>query len=245
MQSKRYVTNAAAKDIVEAVRRYRECDTRAPLTLPPFDANAATGDGGTGGGYDWFQACAAVISDACDQQRCRPLVVGVFQNEDPEVIRATVEEVGLDMVQLHGDEGFEAADQSVCGVPAFRVVHIPAGGDGGDSATPQSVRDSITSGHAAGVLLDTSVKGVQGGTGTSFDWNLAAEVADIDVSEGGRGRLPLIVAGGLRPDNVAEAVVACRPWAVDVAGGVETEDGATKDVEKVKAFVHNAKRAGQ
>ena len=96
------------------------------------------------------------------------------------------------------------------------------------------------------------------GTGVSFDWSLAAELAvahDIGDDEGKhdekeatnhsssvslQGRLPLIVAGGLRPDNVAEAVAACHPWAVDVAGGVELPD-RTKDLEKIKVFIQRAK----
>ena len=79
---------------------------------------------------------------------------------------------------------------------------------------------------AAGLLLDTANPAVLGGTGSSFDWDVAAEVAP---------RLPFMLAGGLTPENVAEAVERVGPWAVDVSSGVETE--GTKDVEKIRAFI--------
>ena len=112
--------------------------------------------------------------------------------------------------------------------------------------------EGIPPGPPIAVLLDTKVKGGAhaGGTGVSFDWDVAKAVADSDLSAAEkvtvqlRGRFPLIVAGGLTPDNVADAIKACRPWGVDVASGVEKEDGTReKDHEKIRAFITNAKKA--
>ena len=106
--------------------------------------------------------------------------------------------------------------------PAVRVVHMEAGVDAA------AVGGQLRGGHAAAVLLDS--KG--GGTGKSFDWDVGAEV---------QRNAPFILAGGLRPDNVADAVARVRPWCVDVSSGVES-DGA-KDNAKIEAFVKNAKHA--
>ena len=83
---------------------------------------------------------------------------------------------------------------------------------------------------AQGILLDAYVEGVPGGTGEAFDWSLIPQALSK----------PLILAGGLRPDNVAEAVSRVRPYAVDVSGGVEASKGV-KDVEKVGAFIRAAR----
>ena len=120
---------------------------------------------------------------------------------------------------------------SKCGVPAIRVVHVEAG------TTPDvdKILSSITNDPVA-ILFDTSVKGTQGGTGKTFDWNLAKEIQ----SKG----LPVIVAGGLKPENVGDAVQKVMPWGVDVSSGVEALPGK-KDHEKVQSFVTSAKVAAE
>lgn len=153
----------------------------------------------------------------------------VFQNKPENELRDIVENVGLDCVQLHGDEGMEAC--SKCGVPAIRVVHVEAG----VKPNVDKILDTLTSDPVA-ILFDTSVKGYQGGTGITFDWNLAKEIQ----SKG----LPVIVAGGLTPENVADAVQSVSPWGVDVSSGVEAKPGK-KDHDKVRAFVSNAKVAAE
>ena len=90
-------------------------------------------------------------------------------------------------------------------------------------------------GGAVAVLLDTKVKGALGGTGRAFDWPLAKAISATT------GR-PFILAGGLNPANVAEAIDAAQPWGVDVASGVEGEDGK-QNLDKIRAFVSNAKAA--
>lgn len=161
-----------------------------------------------------------------------PLVVGVFQDAPPDEIRRTAAEVGLDLVQLHGDEGMAACAD--CGVPALRVVHVRADEEGGDGTEGRArkIAASLT-GDPVAVLLDTAVRGAKGGTGVTFDWKLA----EVLQEEHG---LPVIVAGGLTADNVTEAVEAVKPWGVDVSSGVEVSPGV-KDLDKVRAFVKGAR----
>jgi len=149
-------------------------------------------------------------------RRKRPLVVGVFADADAETVNRTAEAVGLDLVQLSGDEPWDMCDKlSRPVLKAVKVKHDTSAGE-------------IIAGLRPGAipLLDTHVEGALGGTGRPFDWSVAAEVAR---------RFPIVLAGGLTPENVGEAVRRVRPWAVDVSSGVET-DGA-KDVVKMRAFV--------
>ena len=131
----------------------------------------------------------------------------------------------------------EAANEKICGVPAIRVVDIetdPATGKAsGDAA--QKLLDAITADPLA-ILLDTSIKGSKdgGGTGVTFDWGIAEKVQNAG--------LPVIIAGGLKPENIGEAVTSTRPWGVDVSSGVEATPGK-KDHDKVRAFVSGARSA--
>jgi len=145
--------------------------------------------------------------------------VGLFVNEDPERIRQVADFCGLDVIQLHGDEA--PAD---CAFPPRRVVKALRVRDAASLAGDEAFSVSA-------LLLDAWVAGVYGGTGESFSWDLAAEVAR---------RRPVILAGGLTPANVAEAVRQVRPYAVDVSSGVEAAPGR-KDPAKVEAFIRNAK----
>jgi phosphoribosylanthranilate isomerase len=146
--------------------------------------------------------------------------VGLFVNETPERIRQIADFCGLDVLQLHGDEG--PAD---CDFAPRRVVKAL-----------RVKKAASLDGHAAyavsALLLDAWVAGTYGGTGERFNWELAAAVA--------RQR-PVILAGGLRAENVAAAVHTVRPYGVDVSSGVEAAPGI-KDPAKVEAFIRNAKR---
>ncbi len=140
--------------------------------------------------------------------------VGVFVNASAAEIRATMETCGLTLAQLHGDETSELV-QSLYGkaFKAFRGIPQRINGFAGDGAPA--------------FLLDASVKGVYGGTGVTANWRSAAELAK---------HYPILLAGGLTPENVAEAVRQVRPWGVDVASGVESAPGL-KDPVRMKAFV--------
>jgi phosphoribosylanthranilate isomerase len=145
--------------------------------------------------------------------------VGVFVNASVEQIRATMETCGLNLAQLHGDESPETV-KALKG-KAFKAFR-------GD---PQSL-DDFARELAPAFLLDASVKGEYGGTGAKADWSAAAQLAK---------QYPLLLAGGLTPENVAEAVQCVNPWGVDVASGVESSPGV-KDPVKMRTFIQAIKR---
>ena len=155
--------------------------------------------------------------------------VGLFVDAPPEQIAALLEQVPLDMLQFHGDELPEycAAFQR----PWIKALRMRDGVD------PQAEADRYGAAGARGLLVDSYVPGVPGGTGERFDWDrLPADPS-----------LPLVLAGGLDPANVAEAVRRVRPWAVDVSGGVEVlgvdgrRQGGIKDPGAVSAFIRAAR----
>jgi phosphoribosylanthranilate isomerase len=144
--------------------------------------------------------------------------VGVFVNQPPTEVLTLAAEAGLAVVQLHGDEPWE--DVNGYPIPAVKAIRLSG---------PESLVD-LNRYRVRAFLLDAPGAGF-GGSGTTCDWQLAAEVA---------ARSHVILAGGLTPDNVAEAIRAVRPWAVDVASGVESSPGV-KDPEKLRRFVERAR----
>jgi phosphoribosylanthranilate isomerase len=146
-------------------------------------------------------------------------VVGVFVNPTLEHVAATAESVGLTMVQLHGDEGpaFCAETARRTGCKVIKAARVHSGAD----------IQALGPFHVDYHLLDSHVAGERGGTGETFAWDLARMH---------RGRVPLILSGGLTPENVAGAIAAVRPFAVDVASGVESEPGR-KDPARVAALI--------
>lgn len=162
-------------------------------------------------------AQARVISDALGPLMSR---VGVFLDQDEDLIRSAVETARLTAVQLHGDTPDEvAASLRSDGLKVVRAVRFEAGLD------PDSFRDRPLD----AILLD----GLRPGSGTAFDWHAA---------EAWRGHPRLILAGGLRPDTVADAIGVLRPYAVDVASGVESAPGE-KDPAAIEAFIAAARSA--
>jgi phosphoribosylanthranilate isomerase len=147
--------------------------------------------------------------------------VGVFVNASVKEVRATMQICGLNLAQLHGDETSEMLDE--LGGKAFKAFRGVA-----DMETDKQ----MIANNAPAFLVDASVKGLYGGSGVTADWNGAAELAK---------KYPLLLAGGLTPENVAEAVRKVRPWGVDVASGVEAAPGK-KDAEKMFAFVQSVRR---
>mmetsp|Transcript_8392 Transcript_8392/g.9624 ORF Transcript_8392/g.9624 Transcript_8392/m.9624 type:complete len:721 (-) Transcript_8392:104-2266(-) len=221
-KSKRCVTAEEGRAVVDTVRSFGERTARTSLKLPE-----------TGSPTNQMVSNARVLEQAAR----RPLVVGVFQNQPSEFIREMVESCGLDLVQLHGSEGMEAASPNVCGVPAIRVVDIdtdPKSGKASDNAV-EMILSSITKDPLA-ILLDTAIKGekVGGGTGVTFDHTIAERIQNSGV--------PVIIAGGLTPDNVQDAVLGTRPWGIDVCGGCEATPGI-KDHEKVEKIVEGIRKA--
>jgi phosphoribosylanthranilate isomerase len=146
-------------------------------------------------------------------------VVGLFVNAALEQVNSTADRCRLDLVQLHGEETPAFCDQMTRRVmKAFRVR-------GAESLI------SLAEYRVAGYLLDAYSPNSYGGTGERFDWDLA-----LTAKKHG----PIILAGGLTPENVALAVSSVAPFAVDVSSGVEAAPGR-KDPEKVRAFIRNAK----
>lgn len=150
----------------------------------------------------------------------RPLKVGVFVDEDPSVVAATAAMVGLDLVQLHGSE--PPGCRPLLPVRVIRAFGVS------DAGSLEAVRPWL--GVADYILLDARVPGSAGGV--PFDWRLARGMEGLET--------PWLLAGGLGPKNVGEALAACRPNGVDVSGGVESAPGL-KDHDKVREFVRLAK----
>ncbi|NTW05734.1 MAG: phosphoribosylanthranilate isomerase [Peptococcaceae bacterium] len=143
--------------------------------------------------------------------------VGVFVNSGFDEIITTIELTGIDTVQLHGEESPEFCKQLRERVKVIKSFP----GDGNLNLVDKYTADAY--------LLDTMTKEIPGGSGKAFDWELAA-----DFSKG-----PLILAGGLNPENIIDALTITRPYAVDVSSGVETED--EKDFNKISDFVRRVK----
>lgn len=146
--------------------------------------------------------------------------VGVFVNAPEESVRRTATDCGLDTLQLHGDESPEFC-RKFDPLKVYKAVRIQ------DIHSLQVLPDFKTDAW----LLDSFVPGKPGGTGATFNWALAVEAKKL-------GR-PIILAGGLTPENVGEAVVTVKPYAVDVSSGVEASPGK-KDRGKVRAFISTA-----
>jgi phosphoribosylanthranilate isomerase len=165
--------------------------------------------------------------------------VGVFPSLDAEEIVAVAEEAGLSAVQLHGgvDLGLvQRLHERFDGrVNLIQTVHYEVGGDGAAERLAAQLHEIAKDGIVGRVLVDSKVASAMGGTGVSFDWNAAREV----FSEAG-GRVKLIVAGGLRAENVGEALQSLKPWGVDVASGVEEAPGR-KSREKMTEFIRSVR----
>jgi len=165
----------------------------------------------------------------------RPAVVGVFVNSPIAEVNRIASYCHLDWVQLSGDENWHYCQQVER--PIIKAIHVLA------NRSAAQIADQIATGYQIMLrqdiewgtfvpLLDSKVRDVYGGTGQTFDWQLAKEIS---------ARFPVIIAGGLTPANVGQLVEEVRPWAVDVSSGVETN--GQKDVAKIAAFIRAVRRA--
>ena len=160
--------------------------------------------------------------------RRRVEVAGVFVNQPLDEVAALAETLHLSLVQLHGDEG-PAFCMEVARRTGARVIKAMRVRGGEEVQALGAFRDVDF--H----LLDTYRDGLRGGTGETFDWALAARR---------HSKVPLILSGGLTPDNVAAAIEAVHPYAVDVASGVEQAPGI-KDPDKLRAFAAAVRGGGE
>lgn len=148
--------------------------------------------------------------------------VGLFVNHDAESVRQMLAEVSLDLLQFHGDEPPSFCRQF--GKPYIKAVRV--------KSDTNLVQYALDFHDAKALLLDAFVEGVPGGTGEAFDWNLLPR----DFSK------PIILAGGLTPENVEHAIRLTQPYAVDVSGGVELSKGI-KSADKIAAFIKGVSNA--
>jgi phosphoribosylanthranilate isomerase len=163
------------------------------------------------------ETCANIISELKDAQ---VIHVGVFVNQTTHEIRQILEFCGLDLAQLHGDEGLN--DLVALGEMAFKAIR-PKSLDAAKMAVQEYAQRSLP----PQLLVDAHHKGLYGGTGETGDWQIARHLAE---------RTPILLAGGLNPANVAEAIQNVSPWGVDVASGVEASPGI-KDPHKIADFI--------
>ena len=190
----------------------------------PEDAELAVSLGAWAIGFIlWPQskrvADPAIAAGIARTMRRRVEVVGVFVNPTLDEVVHANEAIGFTHVQLHGDEGpaFCTAVAERTGARVIKALRIGSGAD---------IRAAARY-HTDFHLLDAAAGAAYGGTGRTWDWRLLAQR---------HSSVPMILSGGLDPGNVAEAVAAARPWAVDVASGVESAPGI-KDPAKVEAFI--------
>ena len=183
------------------------------------DALLASRLGADALGFNFWPRSKRHVTAAAARQiiaRLPPFVtpVGVFVNQPEGEMRAIAAETGIQVFQLHGDEPPELCSRLP--LPVVKAVPVDQ----------VSTLSKLLSYEVQAFLLDTPSRGY-GGTGRPFDWSLAEGVSEA---------APVILAGGLTPENVADAVRAVRPWAVDVASGVESSPGV-KDADRMLRFV--------
>ncbi len=204
----------------------------------PGDALNASQAGADAVGMNFYGASPRFV-DQSRAQQIRDVLppgiikVGVFVNAAAKEICRTFDELGLDLIQLHGDEGPEFLTR-LGGRPVIRAFRL--GAEGLQPIFDYLDRCKQLGCEAKLVLIDALVKGVYGGSGKTANWSVCAEYPRQERYP------PLVLAGGLKPANVGEAIVQVRPAAVDTAGGVESSPGR-KDPGAVKAFVDAAMQA--
>lgn len=189
------------------------------------DATAALGYGADMLGFIFYSKSTRYITPEAAGKIISALpstvaTVGVFVDALPDTVNKTVKASGINTVQLHGDESPEecASIRNAKVIKAFRI------------SKREDLAD-ISNYSVDAILLDTYVKGTHGGTGETFDWALATEAKRYG---------PLILSGGLTPENISEAIRTVRPYAVDVSSGVESSPGV-KVHELIKQFIERAK----
>jgi len=177
-----------------------------------------------------IETAKSIVAGVRGAQDHPPLMVGLFADQPLDEVDDVIRACGLDLAQLCGKETLDYCSQAPCRV--IKVLHVDdsMAGDEGFAGLEAQVKLFRDKGHL--VTLDRLVEGVPGGTGDSFNWEIAARLSQRGHS--------FLLAGGLSPENVAQAVAEVQPWAVDVSSGVETD--GVKDQIKIKAFISNARR---
>jgi len=173
---------------------------------------------------------AASISAALHRLGRRPLLVGVFVNEAPHTMLSIAHSVGLDIIQLSGDESPADVTECAASFPVLKAIRFAEG------STLQSAMSQVTSYRSPvprarlRFLVDACKAGEYGGSGILSNWRLAAELARHEE---------ILLAGGLTPANVAQAIKEVNPWGVDVSSGIESDE--VKDARLIEAFIAGAR----
>lgn len=188
------------------------------------DARAAVAAGADFLGLNFYVGSPRCVTPGvarriAESVKGRVKIVGVFVNESPWIVMERAGQVGLDYAQLHGDESPEIVAQVARVVPVIKALRVE-----GDLRAAELNKFR----KASAVLLDGFQKGAHGGTGKTFDWEVARRV--------GKGR-KIFLAGGINAENVGEAIRVARPFAIDVASGVESNTPRRKDKAKMAALV--------
>ncbi len=196
------------------------------------DAQAAVNAGADMLGFNFYPASPRYITPTA----CRKIIsalnkllgkvnkVGIFVNSDSSQIKKIIEECDLDLAQLSGDESEDALDQ--LNGRGYKALHVLD-----DRQLRLALRRYRPRASPPAYLIDAHSPNVYGGTGMIADWHLAAKLAS---------EAPILLAGGLTPDNVTQAVRLVKPWGMDVASGVESAPGV-KDFEKMCLFIQRAR----
>ncbi|MGE3314588.1 MAG: hypothetical protein AB7O26_05680 [Planctomycetaceae bacterium] len=164
--------------------------------------------------------------------------IGLFVNHSMDEVLSIVKQTGIKAAQMHGDESPEFLAELSRRIPEVSLIRAHRMGADGLASLAEYLRDCATLGAPLrAVIVDAHVAGQFGGTGQLVPWDQLRK--EYQRSEWP----PLILAGGLVPENICEAIRATEPWGVDVAGGVESSPG-TKDIAKVKRFLTEARAAG-
>jgi phosphoribosylanthranilate isomerase len=194
------------------------------------DAKLCVDAGASALGFNFYAPSPRSVSPAAAWEiirRLPPLVeaIGVFVNWQADAVSSLARALRLHAVQLHGDESAGDVETLAARITVIKAVQVKNG------FRPESLKKFSA---ASAILLDGFREGLRGGTGATVDWKVAAEAAS---------HANIILAGGLTPENVAEAIAIARPYAVDVASGVESTPG-TKDPRLVRTFMSAVASAG-
>lgn len=186
----------------------------------PADAAAAVACGVDALGLNFFEGSSRFIDERQALEIIEGLpafvtVVGLFVDSEPERVKGLISRLGLDLLQFHGSESVDYCE-------SFDRPYMKAIAANGTAAISEAAASYRS---AKAILLDTATAGQFGGTGERFDWATIPELGQ-----------PLVLAGGITPDNAAEAIKKVNPWALDLATGVEKSRGV-KDLEKMTALM--------
>jgi phosphoribosylanthranilate isomerase len=184
------------------------------------DVALAVSSGADALGFVFYEPSSryVTIAEACELTKAVPAFVtrvGLFVNAEPERVVEAFQKARLNLIQYHGDESPEYCES--IGLPYIKAFRV--------QPETEILSEMERYSQASGFLLDAYVKGQPGGTGERFDWGLIPKTDR-----------PIILAGGLTPENAKDAIDSVAPWALDVSGGIEVEPGR-KDPDKMARFM--------